>query len=188
MAGDPAVAFSRAVQAGDWAAAEAALDALLRADPGNPAQHQTPVVVQRRQGRTADALAAYDGALARAPDHANATFERASCLLDLGRLAEAEVGFSVYLDREAADADARLNRARIRLRLGRPEDALGDLADLGVANPAVRLARAEALRDLRRLDEAEALLAAVPDDSPEVRAAALKVATQGATGRVRLLP
>lgn len=182
-----AAAFARAVQAGDWAAAERAVDALLRADPANPALHYNRGLVLRRLGRLADALAAHDAALQRAPDHANAAFERAACLLDIGRLAEAETGFSDYLARVPGDADARLNRACIRLRLGRPAEALADLDGLAEA-PPVRLARAEALRDLRRLDEAEALLAPRPGDAPELRAAALKLLTQGAAGRVRLAP
>lgn len=187
MAGDPAAIFARAVQAGDWAAAGLALDDLLGADPGNPALHYNRGLVLRRQGRLAEAVAAHDDALARAHDHLNATFERASCLLDLGRLVEAEAGFAAYLGRVPGDADARLNRARVVLRLGRPMDALADLDGLDEAEPAVRLAKAEALRDLRRLDEADALLAPRPGDTPEVRVAALKVTTQGPAGRVRLL-
>ena len=187
MRGDPAAAFARAVQAGDWPAADRALGALLRADPGNPALLYNRGLVLRRLGRLADAVAAHDDALARAPEHANAMFERASCLLELGRPGEAEVGFGAYLERRPDDTDARLNRARARLRLGRADDALADLDGLDNADPAVRLARAETLRDLRRLDEAAALLAPRPDDGPELRAAALKVTTQGAAGRVRLL-
>lgn len=186
MTGDAAAAFGRAVQAGDWPAAERALAALLRADPGNPALHYNRGLVLRRLGRPADAVAAHDAALARAPGHANAAFERAACLLDLGRLEVAEAGFTDYLAAVPGDADARLNRARIRLRQGRPGEALADLDGLAEAEPAVRLARAEALRDLRRLDEAEALLAARPGDAPELRAAALKLLSQGAVGRVRL--
>lgn len=185
MAGDPATAFARAVQAADWPAAERAVDALLRADPGNPALHYNRGLVLRRLGRLADAVAAHDAALALAVGHVNAVFERASCLLEQGRLAEAEDGFTAYLAQVPDDADARLNRARARLRLGRPEAALADLD--GLAGDAVRLARAEALRDLRRLDEAEALLAPRPGDGPELRAAALKVMTQGAVGRVCVL-
>lgn len=184
---DAATAFARAAQAGDWPAALRAADALLRADRRNPALHYNRGLVLRRLRRLEDAVAAHDTALARAPEHANASFERACCLLDLGRLAAAEAGFTGYLAVVPGDADARLNRARIRLRLGRPDEALADLEGL-VEEPPVRLARAEALRDLRRLDEAEALLAPRPGDGAEQRAAALKLLTQGAAGRIRLAP
>lgn len=182
-----AAAFARAVQEGDWPAALRAVDALLGADPGNPALHYNRGLVLRRLGRLDAALAAHDAALAGAPGHANAGFERAACLLDLGRLVDAEAGFSAYLLAAPDDPDARLNRARIRLRLDRPAEALADLDGLD-ETPPVRLARAEVLRDLRRLDEAETLLAPRPGDGPEIRAAALKLLTQGAAGRVRLVP
>lgn len=179
--------FARAVQAGDWPAALRAVDALLRADRRNPALHYNRGLVLRRLGRLEEAAAAHDSALAAAPGHANARFERACCLLDLGRLGEAEAGFSDYLAAVPGDPDARLNRARIRLRQGRAAEALADLDGLAEA-PPVRLARAEALRDLRRLDEAAALLAPRPGDGPELRAAALKLLIQGTAGRVRLAP
>ena len=186
MAGDPAEDFARAVGSGDWPAADRALDALLRADPRNPALHYNRGLVRRRLDRPAYAVAAYDAALGLAPDHANAVFERAACLLDLGRLADAEAGFADYLARVPGDPDARLNRARVALRLGRPEAALADLDGLDDSVAPVRLAKAEALRDLKRPDEAGALLAARPGDPPELRAAALKLLTQGAVGRIRL--
>lgn len=182
-----AAEFARAVQAGDWPAALRAVDALLRADRRSPALHYNRGLVLRRLGRLDDAVAAHDAALTGAPEHANAVFERACCLLDLGRLAAAEAAFSDFLGRVPGDPDARLNRARIRLRLGRPAEALTDLDGLGDELPA-RLARGEALRDLGRLDEAEALLAPRPDDGPVLRAAALKLLTQGAAGRIRLAP
>ncbi|MEQ8399266.1 tetratricopeptide repeat protein [Thalassobaculum sp.] len=186
MTVDPASVFAAAVQAGDWAAADRALDALLYTDPDNPVLHYNRGLVCRRMGRLAEAVAAHDAVLARAPDHANAAFERASCLLDLGRLEDAAAGFGDYLKQVPEDPDARLNRARIALRLGRPDDALRDLNGLDDSGPAIRLARAESLRDLRRLDEAETLLAPSPGDDPGFRAAALKLRTQGPAGRLRL--
>jgi tetratricopeptide (TPR) repeat protein len=184
---DAATAFTRAAQSGDWPAALRAADALLRRDPASPALHYNRGLVLRRLGRLDEAVAAHEAALARSPDHANARFERAACLLDLGRLAAVEAGFADYLAVVPGDADARLNRARIRLRLGNPEGALADTEDLA-EGPPVRLARAEAMRDLGRLDEAEALLTPRPGDGPDLRAAALKLLTQGASGRVRLAP
>ena len=186
MTVDPALVFAAAVQAGDWAAADRALDALLYTDPDNPVLLYNRGLVCRRMGRLEEAVAAHDAALARAPDHTNAAFERAACLLDLGRLGDAEIGFGDYLKQVPDDPDARLNRARIALRLWRPDDALQDLSGLDDSGPAVRLARAEALRDLRRLNEAEASLAPLPGDEPGFRAAALKLRTQGAVGRLRL--
>lgn len=184
---DAAKAFTRAVRAGDWSVALRSVDALLLRDPASAALHYNRGLVLRRLGRLDEAIAAHDAALARSPDHANARFERAACLLDLGQLVAAEAGFADYLAEVPGDADARLNRARIRLRLGDPEGALADTEVLG-EDPTVRLARAEAMRDLGRLDQAEALLAARPGDGPDLRAAALRLLTQGAKGRIRLAP
>jgi tetratricopeptide (TPR) repeat protein len=174
-----AAAFAAAAERGDFAAALEALDALVALETRSAPLHYNRAVALRRLGRAAEALAAADRALALDPSHHNARFERAAALMDLGR-PEARDAFTAYLARVPGDADALLNLARLALRSGDPAEALARLGDL--PGEAAALVRAEALRDLGRLDEMEAALAGVAP------ASALKVRTQGAVGRLPLDP
>jgi tetratricopeptide (TPR) repeat protein len=174
-----AAAFAAAAARGDFAAALAALDGLLLLEPRSAALHYNRAVALRRLGRAEEALAAASRALALDGTHHNARFERAAALMDLGH-SDARAAFEAYLARVPGDGDARLNLARLALRAGDPVQAFAHVA--GLAGEAATLARAEALRDLGRLDEMEAALADV------VPAAALKVRTQGAQGRLPLDP
>lgn len=183
-----------ALAAGDWRAAETALTALIAAAPGTTPGAASLLynrgLVRKRLDQMADALGDFDAALSADPDHANAGFERSATLLDLGRVEEAERGFTAYLDRVPDDTDTLLTLARIRLRRGRPAEARVLLDRIGPSSaaPAVTLARAEALRDCGEIDEARALLAGLDGSDPATAAARLKIATQGATGRVPLDP
>jgi len=184
----------KALAAGDWRGADTALTALIVAFPGTPPGAASLLynrgLVRKRLNRMAEALGDFDAALSADPDHANAGFERSATLLDLGRVEEAERGFTEYLDRVPDDTDALLTLARIRLRRGRPAEARVLLDRMGPssAGPAVTLARAEALRDCGKIDEARALLAGLDGSDPAIAAARLKIAIQGATGRVPLDP
>lgn len=174
-----AAAFAEAASRGDFAAALAALDGLVALEPRSAALHYNRAVALRRLGRAAEALAAADRALTLDGRHINARFERAAALMDLGRY-EARQAFEDYLARAPGDADARLNLAILALRAAEPDVALAHLDER--PGEAAALTRAEALRDLGRLDEMEAALMGLPP------AAALKLRTQGAIGRLPLDP
>ncbi|WP_108658611.1 tetratricopeptide repeat protein [Acuticoccus kandeliae] len=160
--------FEAAVEAGDWDDAIDALDGLIALQPGAPALHYNKAVALRRAGRAEDAVAAADAALAREPRFVNALFERACALMELGRYDAARDGFERFLSSEPHDIDARLNLAALLLKAERPGDALERVMDMSGKHAAV--IRAEALRDLGRLDEMEVALGAVsPDLAAEVR-------------------
>lgn len=184
----------KALAAGDWRGAETALTALIEAFPGTPPGAASLLynrgLVRKRLDRMADALGDFDSALSADPEHVNAGFERAATLLDLGRIEQADRGFTAYLDRIPDDTDALLTLARIRLRRGCPAEARALLDRIGPssAGPAVTLARAEALRDCGEIDAARALLAELDGNDPATAAARLKIATQGTMGRIPLDP
>lgn len=172
----------------DWPAAERALGALIKVAPGNVSLHYNRGLVRKRMGDAEPALADFEVALGNDPEHANARFEHAATLLDLGRLTEAETGFRAYLESVPDDADAVVNLARILLRVGQSA-AARDLLDVQAPGlDTVDLARAEAARDCGDIDTALALLSRVEAGNPDMAVARLKIATQGPTGRITLDP
>lgn len=182
-----AIDCQSAIAEEDWPRAETGLRALAELVPDNASLHYNLGLTLSRQDRHADALTSFETTLSLESGHANAMFERAASLMALGRLEAADTGFSSYLDRVAADPDAILNRARIALRQGRPRDALERLDALPDADaPETALARAEALRDLRRTDEANTILGGLYRDAPALRPAILKTMSHGPAGRVPL--
>ncbi|WP_281685125.1 tetratricopeptide repeat protein [Thalassobaculum salexigens] len=178
------VALGRA----DWPAADAALTGLLGAAPGSASLLYNRGLVRKRLGNPTAALADLEAALAIEPQHANARFERASTLLDIGELEAAAEGFAAYLALVPDDDDALLNLGRLQLRLGRQHAASDTLARIEGDAPTVVLARAEALRDRGDVHGCRRLLAELDGHGAEIDAARLKVATQGAAGRISLDP
>lgn len=173
---------------GDWPAAETALTALLEAVPRSASLLYNRGLVRKRLGKKTDALADLDAALEIEPAHANARFERASSLVDLGELSAAADGFAAYLSLVPDDPDGLLNLGRLQLRLGRAEPARETLNRIAGTDPAVVLAQAEALRDCGDVDGCRRLLAGLDGHGPEVEAARFKLMTQGAAGRISLDP
>lgn len=171
--------------AADWVEAERLLRRLIAVSAPSASLFYNLGLVLRRQGRNAEAADAFGRAIAADARHTDASFERAAALMDLGRLAEAEAGFSSYLDARPDDADARLNRGRLRLALDRPDAALADARMLPRTAAALLLA-AEAQRDRGEFDAMEAALEAALALDPRVAAAALDLRTHGAHGRFRL--
>jgi len=177
----------------DWPRADALLTTLAGMapyrTPGMAAIFYNRALVRRRLDRPDAALADLARALEIDPDHANARFEQASLWLERGDWTGAAQGFAAYLERIPRDPDAHLNHAKALSRLGREEDALqaARTADALQSSPATLLAVAETARDTGDLEAMEAALRRLPPRDPAAAAAALKVRTQGAKGRIALL-
>lgn len=115
----------------------------------------------RSRGDHATALAHFRAALAADPDHLWSLHDVAAALLDLGRLDEAEAGFGAVRDRDPAFVHARFGLAQVARRRGDHAAAI-ELLHAALAVDSGHLwslhALAAELRDLGRLDEAEAPL------------------------------
>lgn len=116
----------------------------------------------RASGRLAEAVAAYDEALAARPASPEAHFNRGNALQALGRHAEAVAAYDRLLALHPRDAEALNNRAVSLEQLGRPEEALASCAAALAVRPDYAAAlhnRGNALMALDRLDEALASIA-----------------------------
>lgn len=182
-----------AIGAADWPRAARALEGLIEASP----RPEAPLLynlglVLKRQGDLETAAGWFERAVGADARHANARFELAATLMELGRPAPALSSFEAYLERSPEDADALLNAARLALRLGRAEDAAGYAERLHRMRPtdlAVSLLRADIAVERGRLDDAVALYKSViAGGEPALRAAALSAMTHRAKGRVPLDP
>lgn len=126
----------------------------------------------RRSGRLAEAVAAYDAALALQPGSPAAHFNRANALQAMDRHAEALAGYERLLAIAPGDAEALNNRAVSLAALGRQAEALAS-CDAALAlrpgYPAALNNRGGALAALGRWSEAlasiERALALQPDDA-----------------------
>ncbi|WP_321499493.1 tetratricopeptide repeat protein [Breoghania sp.] len=144
MSENPGQRFMSATARKDWPEAEAALRDLLLADPRNAALHCNLARVLNMQGRPAEAFRSVRDCLTLDPDHRAARFEKASCLMALGRLDDAEAAFTAYLRSYPDDTDAHAGRARLRLRLGDPQRALEDCERALKGAPELKLPQGSA--------------------------------------------
>ncbi|MCI3134523.1 tetratricopeptide repeat protein [Phenylobacterium aquaticum] len=160
MAPDGFQTASRLAQEGQFAAAEQAARRFARDNPRHPGVFSL-LGRLAADGRAEEALAAYDQALALAPDHAPTVSNRAQALRALGRSAEALAAYDRALTLKPDYAVAWCNRAETLCALDRAEEAV-ESADRAVAlDPTLAEAhanRAQALNALGR--HADALAAA----------------------------
>ncbi|MDO9713536.1 tetratricopeptide repeat protein [Paracraurococcus lichenis] len=127
--------------------------------------------IARRRGDHAAALGHFAAAAALAgPANPWPSIEQAKTLRDLGRFAEAAALYEQVLTRQPGLAEPLLGLGHVALARG---DAGGAVAHFAAAeaaacprNPWPRLDRATALRQLGRLEEAEALCDSVLADHP----------------------
>ena len=159
-----------ALEAGDWARAETALEASLRLLPGRPSTLLNLAAVRLRLGRPADALPLLDALLAQQPGDAEAWGHRGNALAALGRHADALACFDRVLALVPAQPAALRQRALVLNALGRHAEALAPLDALLAARPGDAEAlflRGETLqaagRPLDALAAYDQLLAAHPD-------------------------
>ncbi len=184
------VRFQRAIAKADWPAAMRIADDLIAGGSNNASLHYNRGLVLKHLDRLSEAIAAFETALQYDPDHAHAQFERAAALFNLGHLEEAVSAFGRYVETSPNDADAALNLGLALLRLGRADEAHSSLRaahELAGSNETA-LALATVERDLGHIDEQERLMAGLDPTSPDLAAAALKIRTQGAKGRLSLRP
>lgn len=120
--------------------------------------------------RKAEALNAYDAALAQRPGFFEGEFNRANLLMETGRLDEALAGFERAVAARADVPAAWNNRGAVLRRLHRPREALASHDKALALLPAhvnALINRGIALKDLGRLSEADkaadAALAVQPD-------------------------
>jgi predicted TPR repeat methyltransferase len=106
--------------------AESALDAVLRAQPGQPDALHFLGVLRHTQGRTDEAVALIRRALAQFPDNAGAWNNLGNVLLSAGRIDEATEAYERGVQAAPGQPDTALalnNLGTVYRRLGRPVDA-----------------------------------------------------------------
>ncbi|HYC50807.1 MAG TPA: tetratricopeptide repeat protein [Gemmatimonadaceae bacterium] len=150
--------------AGDPAAALAALDTARRVAPMRADVHRHIGDIARKLGDIEGAIAAYRNALALDGHYAVVRFELARVLIERKSLREAEQELLLALDAVPTYAEATLALASLRRQLGRPADALPLLIDLLGRDPYhfdALIALGETLLELRRKQDAVTAFARV---------------------------
>ena len=178
--------FAEAAAKSRWQIAETAARTLVELQPGNASLHYNLGLVQRRLGQEKAAAGALLEALRLDADHHNARFELGCALLELGDIEAAGNCFQTYLSSCPQDTDARVNAARIDLRLSALDNAAAHLDHLPDHSADARLLRAELARERSDIAAMRHHLAEAVRLEPSQKPAALKVASQGAAGRLPL--
>lgn len=120
----------------------------IRLEPQDPWGHMAEGDMLVRLGRLDDALVAYDGAAAIAPDERDVALGRARLFARAGRADAAAEELTAWLVRHPGDGEAWDLLGRSRLRDGRPHaavDAFERAARLDVGGAAGRARQARAL-------------------------------------------
>ena len=129
--------------------------------------------VRSRNADYADPRRLWDDVVARRPDHVRGLVNRASVALREGRYADAEMDLRASAGIQPGNPVVMMNLAVLDLREGRAEAALRRLDVVGVVgreDPLFHAARADALRDLGRCEEAvEACAASIRIEPGNVR-------------------
>ena len=147
---------------GDWNAAAELISRSLVIDSRSPEAYVHFGMVLRALGRTADALANFDSAIALKPDFVDALAGRGDALLALNRPAEAIVALDGALALNPDLVPALYGRGYALLLTARPDEALAAL-DRTIALkpdfPDAHCSRGIALAALKRWEEAAAAYA-----------------------------
>ncbi len=154
---------ARRLRAGDAAGAEARLETILAAAPGDPDALHLLGLAAHRGGRHAEACAAIEAAVARRPKVALYRANLGRALAAAGRLPEAQAALGTALAACPADADLHYDLALVLARSGRTAEAAARYRAAIALAPADAPIRAEAhnnlgaaLAALGETDEAEA--------------------------------
>ena len=129
--------------------------------------------VRSRNADYAEPRRLWDEVVERRPDHVRGLVNRASVALRAGRYADAERDLRAAAEIQPGNPVAMMNLAVLDLREGRAEAALRRLdvvGSIGRNDPLFHAARADALRDLGRCEEAvEACAASIRIEPGNVR-------------------
>ena len=137
--------------------AESFIRRAISSDQRNPLYYSTLAIALRNQKRFAEALAMYDKALRRKPDHLEAHVNRGLTLLALRRPVDAVAAFGAALTLKSDFPAALKFRGDAFYELRRWDEAVADYDQLLAITPGDAGAlnnRGLALLELKRLDEA----------------------------------
>ena len=140
--------------------------------PPGPAARLLAGRVELSRGRLRRAEAQFLAALARGPDDPRPRRELAYIYALQHRLRDLDGQFTALAERNQLDEKSLLIWGRVRCATWNPTDDLGPLRKAVAADPddrASRLALADGLLVSNRPDEAEAVLAPLPEADPEAR-------------------
>ena len=146
-----------ALQAGRLSDAERLCKVVLRAEPMNVEALNLLGVVLGRLGRSAEAIASFDRAVAAAPDSADAWCGRGMALLAMNRPQQAIKSFDRVIAVEPDFSKVQLLRAKLLMDLGRHDVALEGVDGFVAKFPNVAEAwfgRSNVLFSVARYDEA----------------------------------
>jgi len=142
----------------------------------------------RREGRTAEALALFEGRTPAVLADLRVAGERIQALLDAGRLADATAADTAVGEVQQGPPPIGVARARLATARGHPESALAwtDAAGAQRDHPDILATRIEALLALDRIPEAEAAVKALAAAVPAALRARLDVDVRLARARAML--
>jgi protein O-GlcNAc transferase len=146
-----------ALQAGRLSDAERLCKVVLRAEPKNVEALNLLGVVFGRLGRSAEAIASFDRAVAAAPDSVDAWYGHGMTLLAMNRPQHAIKSFDRVIAVEPDFSKVQLLRAKLLMDLGRHDAALEGLNGFVAKFPNVAEAwfgRSNVLFSVARYDEA----------------------------------
>jgi tetratricopeptide (TPR) repeat protein len=170
-----------AFQRGDLAGAEQILRAALRIHPANADADGMLGLVLDRKGDHSGATVFYKKALAAQPQSPSLWNNYGNNLLASGKLLEARVAFAKVLALKPAHPNAAMQLARICVVEKKPEEALRYLDRLPAdaqETDVGTLVRMQALYELHKETEADAILARIPSSSDAAVGEALATAGQ----------
>jgi tetratricopeptide (TPR) repeat protein len=176
---DFARACEMALARGDLADAEARLEKALSAAPGHPELLRLCGLSELFNGRTENAIALLQKTLAAWPDDAIVIANLGTALAQRGDLDAAERAFRRATELDPMFVDAWLNLGRaldLRHDAAGAHDAFAAVLELAPAHQPARILRAEALKTLGRVAEAEAVLRGVLRENPSSVAASVALA------------
>ncbi|MBX7166439.1 MAG: tetratricopeptide repeat protein [Pirellulales bacterium] len=164
------------VQQHDFAAAVACAQRAVAADPQQAEAHDSLGAAWLAQGEVTQALGHFDAALRCDRNYEKALTHRASCLLQLGRTAEAEQAIEAALAVAPDSFDANLQLGLLRMAQDRRDDAETALRRALKVNPLdadtnrALATLAQARKDMVEFEaRLRALVARMPDDAGALR-------------------
>ena len=171
----------------DWPQTEALMLDLLKTDGDNASLWYNLGIVRSHTQQYAGAIEAFEHTLGLQPEHPQALYQRAICLLELQNFEDALVGFTAYVEVCPNDEEGLLSLARLALHLEQGELALSALKKREALNNDAEniIGTAEALQMLGQ-EDGIALLRRIYRKNPGVRSEVLKIMSEGSRGRLPL--